>query len=318
MAGVYVAIFIISCLILMRSGVWVVRALIRIAQFLKWKEFIVASFIMAFSTSLPEIFVGVTSALAQKPNLSFGVVIGSNIVDLTLILGIGALLAKGLTLRGRVVQRNAFYAGIYGLLPLLLMIDGNISRADGAVLLLSMVFYFAQLLSEEERFTRVFSDHLDEGWAHFKIFIKDLLFFGGAIVALLLSAEGIVYSSSQLAANFNLSLLVIGAVLVSLGTSLPEIALGAKAISMGHKKIIIGDLMGAIVVNSSFVLGLSAVICPLTITDFSPYFVGIIFTVVTCFFFVAFARTDRKITAREAIFLIGIYFFFLISEIMLK
>lgn len=315
MPWLYIIIFIISCLVLIRSGVWVVKALIRIAQFLQWREFIVASVLMAFSTSLPEIFVGITSAIAQKPELSFGVIIGSNIINLTLVIGIGVLLAKGLKFEGKILQRNSFYAGLYGLLPLLLMLDGDISRADGIILLLSLVFYFAQLLSEEERFTRIFSDHINGGWAHFKIFLKDLFLFGGAIILLLLGAEGIVFSASQLAVNFNLSLMIIGAVLIALGTSLPEIVLGAKAIAMGHKKIVLGDLMGTVVVNSSFVLGITALISPFKIADFSLYMAGIIFTVLTCFFFVIFARTDRKITTREAIFLIGIYISFLITEI---
>lgn len=318
MIWLYILIFICSCIILIRSGVWVVRGLIGIAQFLRWKEFIVASVLMALSTSLPEIFIGITSAIAQKPQLSFGVVIGSNIVDLTLVMGIGVLLAKGLKFEGKILQRSSFYAGVYGLLPLILMLDGDISRGDGVVLLLGLAFYFVQILSQEERFSKIFSDHVYKGWAHFKIFLKDLVRFWGGIALLLLSAEGIVFSASKIAVGFDLSLMVIGAILVSLGTSLPELVLGVRAIATGHKKMVIGDLMGSVVINSALVLGTVALISPFKIPDFSPYLIGIIFTVATCFFFVIFARTDRKITRREAIFLIEIYVLFLISEIIMR
>ncbi|MFQ6049799.1 MAG: sodium:calcium antiporter [Candidatus Paceibacterales bacterium] len=318
MIWLYILIFIISSLALVRSGIWVVRSLTRVAQFLGWREFIVASILMAFSTSLPELFIGITSALHQRPQLSFGVVIGSNIVALTLIIGIGTILAKGLEFKGRILQRSSFYAGIYGLLPLLLMLDGKVSRTDGVILLLALAFYFFQLLSEEERFTRIFSDNLKEGWLPFKIFLRDLVLFLGGTGLLLLSAEGIVFSASKLAVTFNLSLIVIGAVLIALGTSLPEIAFEIRAIQLGHKKMILGDVMGSVVVNSALVLGLVALISPFEILNFSPYLIGIIFTVATCLFFVIFARTDRKITKKEAIFLIEIYILFVLVEILAR
>ncbi|GAH91945.1 unnamed protein product, partial [marine sediment metagenome] len=86
MAWFYISIFIGSCLLLISSGTWVVNSLIRIAKALGWKEFVVSFILMAFATSLPELFVGITSALNHKPALSFGNVIGSNIINLTLVV----------------------------------------------------------------------------------------------------------------------------------------------------------------------------------------------------------------------------------------
>jgi cation:H+ antiporter len=318
MIWLYILIFIISCLILIRAGTWVVRPLIRIAQFLEWKEFMVASVFMAFLTSLPEIFIGIISALHKKPELSFGVVIGSNIAALTIAIGIGTMLAGGLKVKGKILQRSSLYAGIYGLLPLVLMLDGKVSRTDGLVLLLALALYFFQLLSEKERFTKIFSNHFAKDWIHFKLVLKDFAAFLGGVGLLLLSAEGIVFSASNLAIALNLPLVIIGVLLVALGTSLPEITFGIRSIAMGHKELILGDVMGSVVINSALVLGLVALISPFEISNFSPYLIGIIFTVATCFFFVIFARTDRKITKREAIFLLGIYFLFVLTEILTK
>ena len=236
MIWLYILIFIISCLFLVRSGVWVTRSLTGIAQFLGWREFILASVLMAFFTSLPELFIGVTAAFAQKPQLALGVIIGSNIIALTFIIGMGTLLAGELKFEEKTLQKSSFYAGIYGLLPLLLMFDGYISRADGVILLLALAFYFFQLFSHEERFSRIFTNHLKDGWTPLKRFLKDLVVFGGGIALLLLSAQGIVFSASKIALSFNLSLVVIGAIFVAIGTSIPEIAFEVKAISMGHKK----------------------------------------------------------------------------------
>ncbi len=314
MPWTYILIFIVSCFILVRSGMWVVRALIRIAQFLKLREFIVASFLMAFATSLPELFVGITSAVAGKPELPFGVIIGSNIVALTVMVALGALLGKNLHVKGKVLQKSALYAALASLLPLLLIIDGVFSRKDGMILLAALVFYFVQLIAEEGKFRKVFNNQL-KGWHHFKIFVKDMFVFLIGAAMLLLSAEGVVFSASKLAETFNLSLVVIGVSLVALGTSLPEIAFEIKAISIGHKTMILGDIMGSIVINATLILGLVGLISPFTITDPSPYLIGAAFTLVACWFFIKFIRSERKVTEMEALFLIGIYVLFIIAEL---
>ena len=307
----YLLIFIVSCVALVRSGTWIVRSLTRIAQFLKWKEFIVSAILMAFATSIPELFIGVTSAFHQKPQLSFGTIIGSNIIAFTLVLGIGAILTKGLKFEGKILQRSSLYVAAIALLPLLLMLDGRISRIDGLFLFLVLIFYFHHLLSQQERFSKAFVDSFRRDWTHLKIFLKDLGIFFGGVLLLLLSAEGIIFSSSNLAEEFNMSLVIVGIFLVALGTSLPEITFGIRSIVMGHREMILGNVMGSVVINSTLILGLTALICPFEIHNFSPYFAGIIFTVATALFFTIFLKTQNTISRKEAIFLILIYFAFI-------
>ena len=318
MLGLYIFIFIVSSLVLVRAGTWVIQALTTIAQFLRWREFIVASVLMTFATSSPELFIGIISAFHQKPQLSFGNVIGANIIVLTLVIGIGAILTKGLRFEGKVLQRSPIYASAIALLPFLLMLDGKVSRIDGVILLLVLVFYFHYLLSQEERFTKILSDSFKKNQVGFKLFLKDFgLFLGGACL-LLLSAEGIVFSVSNFATILNLPLVIIGIFLVAIGTTLPEMTFGIRSIAMGHKELILGNVMGAVVVNSTLVLGIVALICPFEIPSFSPYFIGIIFTAAACLFFTVFARTGRKITKKEALILLGIYITFVLAEILIK
>lgn len=316
MIFLYISIFIISCLILSFSGTWIVKSLVRIAQFFRLREFIVASLLMAFATSLPELFVGISSALHGKPELSFGDVIGSNILVLTLVMGIGALMAKGLRFRGRVLQKSSFYAALIAPLPLLLLLDGKISRWDGIILLTVLGFYFYRLLSQEKKFTRIFSNTFKREWVRFRLFLKDFGMFFLSICLLLISAEGIVFSALNLAKNLDLPLVITGVLLVALGTSIPEITFGIKSITMGHKEMILGDAIGSVVVNSTLVLGLVALICPFEITNFSPYLMGILFTVVVASVFAIFAKTEQKITKKEAMFLLLIYIVFVVVEIL--
>jgi len=318
MTGFYVLIFIVSCLILIRSGTLVVKSILRIAQFLGWKEFTVASIIMAFATTLPEIFVGITSAFHQKPQLAFGNVIGSNIIALTLVIGMGAFIGRGIKIEGKTLQRSSLYVVIITFLPLLLIFDGKVSRIDGLILLSSLIFYFHQLYSQEERFSKIFSNHFKRGWSNFKTFLKDMGVFSAGAFLLLISAEGIVFSASNLAIKFNIPLVIIGLFLVALGTSMPEIAFGFRSVMMGHKDMIIGDAMGAVVINSAMALGLVALISPFEIVYFSFYLSGIIFTIITGLFFYIFSRTGKEISRKESLFLIGIYLAFVLFEILTK
>ena len=314
----HILIFIASCLLLIRSGTWVVSSLVRIAEALGWKKFVVASVLMTFATSSPELFIGITSALHQKPQLSFGNIIGANIIVLTLVVGGGALLAKGLKFEEKILQKSSLYAAIIAFSPFLLMLDGKMSRWDGIILLLILIFYFSHLLEEQKRFTEVLVGEFKKDWTQFKLFLRDCLFFLGAICLLLLSAEGIVFSASNLARSFNMPLVMTGMLLVAIGTTLPEISFGIRSIVMGHKEMILGNVLGAVVVNSTLVLGLVALISPFEIYNFSPYLIGIIFTAVTCLFFAVFSRTGKEITKKEAFVLLAIYVLFVVSQLVIK
>ncbi|MFH1841231.1 MAG: sodium:calcium antiporter [Candidatus Nealsonbacteria bacterium] len=317
MIWLYILVFIFSCLVLVKSGAWLVRSLTRITKYLQMTEFVVAFILMAFATTIPELFVGIVSAFHGEPELSFGNVIGSNIINLTLAVGLGVLVAKGLKCEGAVIQRASIYTGIIALLPILLMLDGRISRVDGVILILALAFYIQRLFYHKERFTRVFNNALGKGWGRFKLFIKDFGFFFLGLSLLLLAAEGIVWSSSLLAQVMGLPLVIIGALIVALGTNLPEITFGIKAIMMGHKDMVLGNLLGAVVINSTLVLGITVLIHPLEIFSFSPYITGLLFIVFAVFFFSLFSRTGQEITRKEALFLIGLYLLFVVFELLL-
>ena len=298
MLWLYLLIFIVACSVLVRSGAWVVRSLIRIARYLKMTEFTVAFILMAFATTIPELFVGITSALHGRPELSFGNIIGSNIINLTLAVAIGVFIAKGLKCEGAVIQRSSIYTLLIAFLPILLMLDGSISRVDGVILILALAVYLQRLFYQKERFTKVFANAFNREWTQFRLFLKDLAVFFGGLLLLLLSAEGIVWSSTYLATAFNMPLMIIGAVLVALGTNLPEITFGIKAITMGHKDMVLGNLLGAVAINSTLVLGVTVLIYPLKIVSFSPYITGIIFVVAAVLFFTIFSRNGKEISIK--------------------
>src|SRR3972149_11814206 len=116
MIFVYILIFIASCALLTIAGKWLVEALSKVCVFLKMKEFVLAFFIVAFGTTLPNLIIGIISAINKIPELSFGDVVGANIFDLTIVIGLSALVSRGgLTSHSRTVRGRSLFSLIIAL-----------------------------------------------------------------------------------------------------------------------------------------------------------------------------------------------------------
>jgi len=318
----YILIFVICCLILYFSGEWAVRGLVRIAGFLGWREFVVAFFIIALAGSLPNLFVGVTAAFQEIPELSFGDVVGNNLVLLTLGVGLAVLFTKGGEIsvkKSRTIQTTAIFTILAVILPLLLILDGELSRIDGILLIALFLFFIFWLFSRQERFTRIYSEEetlsIIKG---FKIFVKDSGKVISGIILLMLSAWGIIISAQFLAQSLNVPLILIGLLITGLGTALAEIYFSVASAMKGQIWMILGNLMGGVIIPPTLVLGIVALIQPIVITDSLPLVIAGFFLIIVVFLFFFFIRTGRKITKKEAFFLLGIYIVFVITEIFAK
>ena len=318
MLWVYILIFIISCGLLYFAGEWLVKGLMRMARFLGWRGFVVAFFVMAFATSIPNLFVGITAAIHRIPQLSFGDVVGANVVDLTLAIAIATLVAKGLPTESKLIQNSTIFTISVAVLPLLLILDGVLGRGDGVVLILIFLLYNLWLFSKKERFTKIYDNQKIPILKEFGIFLKGLGKVILGIILLLVAAEGIVRSSQFFAENLNLSLAFIGVLIVALGTSLPEVYLATVLARKGETWMILGDLMGSVIIVSTLVLGIVALIYPIQITDFSPFAIARFFLIIAALFFLFFVRSGKKITKKEALFLLGIYITFVLVEILTR
>lgn len=315
----YLFIFTISGIILYLSGEWVVEALMRIARFLGWREFVVAFFVMAIAASFPNLFVGLTSALQKIPELSFGDIVGGNVIDLTLAIALAVLFAKGreIPAESRTVQFTSIFTIIAAILPLALILDGTLSRIDGILLIAFFIFYISWLFSKQERFTKIYNGQEISVIREFKVFLKDLgkVFLG--IFLLLLAAQGIVASAKFFAQTLNVSLAIIGLLIVGLGNALPETYFAIVSARKGETWMILGDLMGAVVVAATLVLGIVALIYPIE-AEFSTFAIARFFLIISALFFLFFVRADRKITKKEALFLLWLYIIFVLVEILTK
>ncbi len=311
----YIVIFIISFFLLILSSNWLVGALTKLAKFLGWKEFVVAFFTMALASSIPNLSVGISSALHKIPALSFGEIVGGNIIDLTIAIALATLISrKGLSLNSQVVQGSAIFVIIIAILPMLLAFDKTLSRMDGLVLISAFVIYISWLFNKRERFCKKYN-HIAQLMG-FKAIFKNLIILLIALTLLLLAAEGIVRSVTYFSTTLNFPVALIGILIVGLGNALPEIFFSIQAAKRGEDWMVIGNLMGSVIILITLVLGTVVLIRPIEIVNFSPFAIGRFFLIVSAAFFLLFLRTGKKITKKEAVFLLVIYLLFVLAEIL--
>ncbi|AJF62019.1 TPA: sodium:calcium antiporter [Candidatus Woesearchaeota archaeon] len=322
---VNLAVFIVGCLILVKSSSVLVKSLAKIASFLNLNEFTIGFIIVAVATSLPETFIGIMSALDGTPELSAGNVIGANVLDLTLIIGIAVLLAKRIDIESKIVKKDMIFMLLLAFLPVVLMIDHyfwswiglfpgmvpGISRMDGVVLLAVFVYYIYRMVRQETRFSKTV-DHTTK-----KELAKDMLLFLISIVFMLGSSQFVVGAAENLSIELNLSPLLIGLFLVSFGTTMPEMVFTSKAALAGHTSMAVGDLVGSIITNSTLVLGMTAIITPIQLNSLL-YVTSTLFMLFSAFIFFTFAESDNGITLNEGLSLIMLYVLFVIIEMYIK
>jgi len=293
----------------------VVSGLMRMAKFLGWREFVVAFIVIAFASSLPNLFVGISSALQKIPELSFGDVAGNNLVALTIAVALATFFAKGgIPANSRAIQTTAIFTMVSAVLPLILVLDNNLSRIDGLILIGFFIFYLIWLFSKKERFTKVYNGHKVHPFKDFNNFLKDLLKVFLGIIFLIISSQGIVKSAQFFASTFSMSLISIGILITGAGSALPEIYFAVASAKKGETWLILGDLMGAVIIPSTLVLGIVALICPFQISDFSPFLVARVFLIISALLFYFSVRSGHRISKKEAFILLLIYVAFLIVE----
>ncbi len=324
MALFYVSVFLLSSIMLAIAGDWLVRSLARIARYFGWQEFIAAFFIMSVAVSVPELFIGITAAAEGIPELSFGNIVGANIIHFTLALALATIVLGELKFESVQIRTSVNFTFLFALLPFLLMIDGDLSRADGVILMSSFFIYVLWVFSKRERFSQQYQPLALNGHQllspleKFRQFMKDVGLFVAGISVLIAASQGIVNSAAFFADIFNIPLVVVGVFIVGLGTALPETYFAVASARRGNAWMVVGNLLGSTVLTASFVLGLVAFIHPIVIVDFSPYVVARAFLVMSAVALLLFSRTEHKITSREAFAMLTLYILFAVAQAAAK
>jgi len=315
-----IIIFVVSCIALFFGGQLMADSSIKIARFLGWKEFVVSFFLVAFIASFPEIIIGITSAIRGIPELSFGNILGANIIHFTIAIGLAALTVGGVPVNSKTVQIGSIFAAVIGVFPIIMLLDGVLSRGDGIILVLSFVGYTAWLFSKKEHFTKIygFKNRREKAVIKWKSFLwSGFKLITGAVI-ILVSAQGLVTSATGFAEVLRVPIGLVGLLIVGFGTALPESFFSMLSARKDQSWMILGNLMGCVAITASVVLGIVAIIKPIEIVNQSPYVIARIFLVISSFVFLIFLRNGKEISKKDAKILLLIYIIYLIAEIFIR
>jgi cation:H+ antiporter len=316
-----ILIIVFFSFVLIKAADMVIVATRRLSRETHTKVFVLSAVILALGTSFPEFFVGLTAALEKSPNLSLGDVTGSNIANIALIGGLAAFFVGRVNVRGEYIKREVGIALVAGMLPLILLIDGSLSRVDGLILLAS---YFAYATSFfRERFIQIGEEQREESFIY--RFLRQFnhinarkkremgrLFVGVAL--LLFSADVIVKSAVFLASLAHIPEFVVGVIIVAIGTSLPELAFSIRSLEDHEPQMFFGNLLGSTIANSTLVIGTVAIIYPIQLAAANKYYVASAVFLIVFLGFWIFIRTKHRLDRWEALLLLMMYLVFVIVE----
>jgi cation:H+ antiporter len=265
MDAALLARFIVGGALLVIGAELLVRGASRLALTLGISPLVVGLTVVAFGTSAPEMAVTVRAAVAGTADVAVGNVVGSNIFNVLLILGLSALIVP-LVVAQPLVRRDVPIMMATSLAALLLALDGRVGRVDGLLLMASAVGYTTWLVRESRRDPPEVVAEYDEALHPAEARTHRPAVQAGMVVVglglLVLGARWLVDAAVQTATWLGVSELVIGLTIVAAGTSLPEVATSVLAAFKGQRDIAVGNVVGSNIFNVLAVLGLAGVMAP--------------------------------------------------------
>ncbi len=291
------------------GGELFVRGAVGIATWARIPAAIVGATIAAFATSSPELSVGVQSALAGTPDIALGDALGSNVVNLTLVVGLVLVLGP-VGMDAQPARRELVAAAAAPLLTLVLLLDGTLSRVDAALLLVMFSVWIVAVVREARRIRAgsvpdrdVVADALDAVEVDDRVG-RRLAIIGTLVglVLLVLAGGAIVEAAQSIGDAIGLDPFVVGATLVAFGTSTPELATALVAKMRGHAEIGTGTVLGSNVFNNLWIVGVAAMIRPIE-ADRSEVAIAIVAGLVA----LALVARPHRGQRRAGVLLIAVY-----------
>ena len=268
-------LLIVGFIMLVKGADWFVDSAAGIAQKLHVPELVIGLTLIGFGTSAPELSVSLTSALkTESIGIAIGNVVGSNIMNIVLILGLTSLLCKIPCQKNSRILDLPYMVGSTVLFIVLGHVGNEFSRTDGIIMITLLALYIATLvvLSIRQR-TNLFAEEDDDdddlkGFARWYKKMSDKIWFlivmlATGLVLIIYGSDFVVRSATFIAESVGVSERIIGLTMIAFGTSLPELVTSVTAARKGKTDIAIGNIVGSNIFNILFVVGLSALITPI-------------------------------------------------------
>lgn len=261
-----IALIIVGFILLVIGGEFLVRSSVGLSFKLKLSKLIIGMTVVSFATSAPELLVSLKAALDGSPDLALGNVIGSNIANITLVLGITAILAP-------IVVDKDFYKMNWPAMMVISLLfyyfivnDAIITFYEGLILLSFLIVFVYFMIAKARKNHNIEMEEVDESLENVG-YPKILFWLLIGSCALYFGSEWLVKGAKDIAQSMGISEGVIGATVIAIGTSVPELAASIIAALKGEKAISLGNLIGSNIFNIGSVIGLTALITPISVTE---------------------------------------------------
>jgi len=280
------------------GGELFVRSAVGLARWARVSTGIIGATVVAFATSSPELSVAISAAIAGKPEISLGDALGSNVLNVALILAL-ALLISGIQSPRDSVKRDFPVALLVPVVTGVLLLDGVLSRTDGLLMLGMFLAWLVAAVIEARKQRSAAEEVLGEHrrWLAIILCIAGLAFLVAAGRFIVAGAKGIAIS-------FGIDEFIIGATIVAVGTSVPELATAVIAKLRGHDEVGLGTILGSNIFNGLFIVAVAAVIFPISV-DLREVAVALVFGLLAVVF--TFPTRRGYIERRRGVLLLLLY-----------
>jgi cation:H+ antiporter len=261
------AFFIIGVIALVSGAEALVRGAARLAARTGLSPVVIGLTVVAFGTSAPELAVSLGAALRDEADLAVGNVVGSNIANVLLVLGLSAAVGGGLAVAQRIVRIDVPIVLGLSILVFALGLDGELGRWEGLLFVVLLIIYITWSVVSSRRSTKVevadeYAEALSDDALGDHSPLADIGFVLLGLVLLVIGSSALVDAATDIAAALGVSELVIGLTVVAIGTSLPEVATSVLAAARGQRDLAVGNAIGSNLFNILAVLGITAAVSP--------------------------------------------------------
>jgi len=323
-----VIILVIGFAIILKSADIFIDKISLVAKSLGISEFIIGLTMVAFGTSVPELVSSVIASLKGSSQLALGNLVGSNITNLGLILGITGMISV-VKINSHIIKRDGYLMLLSSVIFYLFTVSFELSRIEAIFLILMYLAYLLFLFKEKKIFdTDFFEDYLNffinfeflsvlkqtnhnHNHHKHKVVIKDIILSIISLAFVVLGANLVVDKSLWMARTIGVTEGFIGYTLVALGTTLPEMSVSITAAKKGKGDIALGNILGSNIVNILFILSISALIAPISFSNFTKFFVAP-FLLFISFLLIWFIHKKNRLMRWQGAVMFGLYILFIL------
>lgn len=307
-----IVLLVVGFFLLIKGADWFVEGASKIADRFHIPQIVIGLTIVAFGTSAPEAAISITAALNHNADITIGNVVGSNIFNILIILGITACIKPLLIQKSTLRYELPFVIGITAVLWVLGMNDGQINFIDGVIMWILFLAFLGYLIWQSKKGEAVIEEieHADKKDSMLKL----LLMTAVGMAAIAFGSDITVDSATNIATTLHMSQRLIALTIVAFGTSLPELITSITAAKKGNSDIAIGNIVGSNIFNILFVTGTTALIS--TVPFAAQFGIDTIVAVVSAILLWLFVFKDRTLEKRSGIIMLICYTAYFVYLVM--